>query len=153
MIPDKKTDKPRGSLTYREKNARMIEQQREMLKMMMERNAISREDYAKAIKALSEKAASSYTDKLPESSGLSRRSACIILALLHNKETSFVCQGKKGFSAFWSKNRAKYGEIGLRSGRTAASEPDYLLSTAETTRKRWRTFLRFFDLQRTTKRI
>lgn len=117
MIPDKKTDKPRGSLTYREKNARMIEQQREMLKMMMERNAISREDYAKAIKALSEKAASSYTDKLPESSGLSRRSACIILALflldmyhfdaLTQQRNLFCLPGQERFFRFLVKKQGK----------------------------------------------
>ena len=38
------------------------------------------------------------------------------------------------------KKRTKYREIGLRSGQSTASEPDFLLSAAETARKRRRTF-------------
>ena len=71
-MADNKPERPWESLTYRAKNARMIEQQREMLKMLMERNAISHENYAKAIEVLSEKVAGSDTDKPPESSDLSR---------------------------------------------------------------------------------
>ncbi len=40
------------------------------------------------------------------SSRLSRRSARIILALLHIKETSFVCRGKRGFLVVLSAFRA-----------------------------------------------
>jgi len=39
------------------------------------------------------------------------------------KETSFVYQGKRGLFCILGKKRANYSEIGLRSGRSAASEP------------------------------
>ena len=35
------------------------------------------------------------------------------------------------FSCIFGEKQAKYGEIGLRSGRLAALEPDFLLSKAE----------------------
>ena len=47
------------------------------------------------------------------------------------KETSFVYQGKRGFFiAFWAKSsekQADYGQNGLRSSFTAASEPVFFI--------------------------
>ena len=48
------------------------------------------------------------------------------------KETSFVCQGKRGFFLHFGLKMGKYSEIGHRSGPLAALEPDSLLSAAET---------------------
>ena len=56
------------------------------------------------------------------------------------KETSFVYQDKRGFFLHFGRKTGKKSEIGLRSGRLAAPKPDFLLSAAETARKRWCTF-------------
>lgn len=47
------------------------------------------------------------------------------------KETAFVYQIKAVFSCILEQKRAKYGEIGHRSGRSADSVPDSLRSGLE----------------------
>ena len=65
MTPDQKTDKPWESLTYSEKNARMIEREKGMLAMLRSRKAISGEDYTKAMQMLSGKTAGGVTLTAP----------------------------------------------------------------------------------------
>ena len=51
------------------------------------------------------------------------------------KETSFVCQGKRGFFLHFGQKPSKYrqnrDQIGLQSGFAAASEPDFCVSGAK----------------------
>jgi len=51
-MPDIKTEAEWETLSHDEKNALMIRKQKELLNSLVERHAISREDYDKAMKAL-----------------------------------------------------------------------------------------------------
>ena len=57
------------------------------------------------------------------------------------KETSFVYGAREVSSCILGKKRAEYGEIGLRSGRSAALEPGFLRSSPENGRKHRCTFV------------
>lgn len=48
--------------------------------------------------------------------------------MIHIKEPLFSATGKRGFFLHFWKKQGKYGEIGLRNGRSAASEPDFCVS-------------------------
>ena len=70
-----------------------------------------------------------------------------------SKKPLLSTKTREVFSCIWGEKRAKYGEIGLRSGRSAALKPNFLRSGAGNTGKFWCTFRSSLRLQRTPKRV